>query len=73
MGSPRIASIHILDDDSLLHVFHLYQPFLLGDQDDLFRLFGEEWRRAWTQWWYKISHVCQKWRKVILGSTILLG
>ncbi|KAH9985779.1 hypothetical protein BJV77DRAFT_96173 [Russula vinacea] len=32
---PWTASIHIFDDDSLLHVFHLYRPFLLGeDRDD---------------------------------------
>ena len=40
-GSRRTTSIHILDDDSLLHVFYLYRPFLLGeDQDDRARLYG---------------------------------
>ena len=32
--SPNTASIHILDDDSLLHVFYLYRPFILGEDDD---------------------------------------
>ena len=42
MGSSQLtASIHILDDDSLLNVFHLYQPFLLGeDGDEYARLEG---------------------------------
>jgi hypothetical protein len=42
MGNrPRTASIHILDDDSLLHIFYLYRPFLLGeDEDGNARLWG---------------------------------
>ena len=35
MGNgPRIASIHIVDDDCLLHVLYLYRPFLLGEDED---------------------------------------
>jgi hypothetical protein len=33
-NSPPTASIHILDDDSLLNVFRLYRPFLLGEDED---------------------------------------
>jgi hypothetical protein len=33
-NSPLTASIHILDDDSLLNVFYLYRPFLLGEDDE---------------------------------------
>ena len=71
--SPRTASIHILDDDCLLHVFQLYRPFLLGeDDDDDRRLFGGEsgWVRG--RWWYRLAHVCQRWRNVILGSASYL-
>ena len=32
--TPRPASIHILDDDPLFHIFHLYRQFLLGEYDD---------------------------------------
>ena len=41
-NSPLTASIHILDEDSLLYVFYLYRPFLLGeeDEDEDNRLFG---------------------------------
>ena len=74
-NSPLIASIHILDDDSLLNVFYLYRPFLLGedDEDEGIRLIGgkEGWVRG--RWWYKLSHVCQRWRRVILGSASHLG
>ena len=72
VNSPLTASIHKLDDDSLLNVFYLYRPFILGeDEDEDGRLVGghKGWDRA--QWWFKISHVCQRWRKVILG--FLLG
>ena len=75
MGSrPRAVSIHILDDDSLLHVFHLYRPFILGeDQDHLARLNGG--RGLWVRgrWWYRLAHVCQRWRYTLLGSASYLG
>ena len=72
-NSPLTASIHILDDDSLLNVFHLYRPLLLGeDEDEYARLAGGmgKWNRG--RWWYKLSHVCQRWRRVILGSASYL-
>ena len=68
-------SIHILDDDSLLNVFYLYRPFLLGedDEDEDRRLAGgkEGWVRG--RWWYNLAQVCQRWRNVILGSASYLG
>ena len=73
-NSPHTASIHILDDDSLLNVFHLYQPFLLGeDEGKSSHLWGGDagWGRG--RWWYKLSHVCQRWRRIILGSASYLG
>ena len=72
-NSPTIASIHILDDDSLLHVFYLYRPFLLGEDEDVHtRLWGgnEGWERG--RWWYKLAHVCKRWRNVLLGSASYL-
>ena len=71
-NSPHTALIHILDDDSLLHIFYLYRPFLLAeDQDDDVRLTTVE---PWLgeHWWYKIAHVCQRWRNVVLGSASFL-
>ena len=73
-NSPFTASIHVLDDYSLLHIFYLYRPFLLGeDGDEDHRFFGGEagWDRG--RWWYEIAHVCQRWRNVILGSASYLG
>ena len=73
-NSPRTTSIHILDDDSLLRVFYLYQPFLLGEnQDDRAHLVGG-WG-SWVQgrWWYTLAHVCQRWRNLMLGSASYLG
>jgi hypothetical protein len=73
-NSPLTASVHILDDDSLLHVFYLYRPFLFGeDENDLARLHGGDGGWVRGRWWYKLSHVCQRWRKVILGSATYLG
>src|SRR5712671_3623455 len=57
-------SIHILDDDSLLNVFRLYR-ITLFDEDET-EIFREEW--VSERWWYKLTHVCQRWRSLILGS-----
>ena len=66
-------SIDILDDDSLLHIFSLYRPPLL-DEDDTRRstdLLGGEWHLE--RWWYKLVHVCRRWRYLILASSSGLG
>ncbi|KAI0274445.1 hypothetical protein BGY98DRAFT_1098980 [Russula aff. rugulosa BPL654] len=70
---PHIVSIHILDDDSLINIFYLYRPFILAeDEDDYYRLVGgrELWDRG--RWWYQLTHVCQRWRNLILGSAFYL-
>ena len=72
-NSIRTTSIHILDDDSLLHVFHLYRPFLSGeDEDDNARLWGgwRDWARG--RWWYKLAQVCRRWRNIIFRSAFYL-
>ena len=70
---PRTPSIHILDDDSLLHIFYLYRPFLLGEDEDnedngARRLWGGNKGWARERWWYRLAHVCRRWRNIILGS-----
>ena len=74
-NSPLTASIHVLDDDSLLNVFYLYRPFLLGedDQDEDDPLTGGQMGWVRGRWWYNLAHVCQRWRNVILGSASYLG
>ena len=72
-NSPHTASIHTLDDYSVLNVFYLYRPAILdGDEDNSVRLRGG---RGWDreQWWYKLAHVCQRWRNLVLGSASHLG
>ncbi len=72
-NSPHTASIHILDDDSLLNMFCLYRPdFLSEETDHSWSLTGgiQKWVRG--RWWYKLAHVCQRWRILILGSASYL-
>jgi len=71
--SPHTTSIHILDDYSLLNIFYLYRPFLLGEDQNVNIRFegGVEW--AGERWWYRFAHVCQRWRNLILGSASYLG
>ena len=67
------APIDVLDDDSLLNVFRLYRPPLVdGNEgyDDRVML-GSQWNRE--RWWYKLTHVCRRWRHLILGSASSLG
>ena len=73
-NSPRTTSIHILDDYSLLNVFYLYRPLLLGEEDKDVDILSEgvvDWVRE--RWWYRLAHVCQRWQNVLLGSTSYLG
>ena len=63
---PRTASIHTLDDDSILHVFYLSRPFF-GDGDDV-----ADWNYN-GRWWYALAHVDRRWRNIILGSASYLG
>ena len=54
-------------------MFHLYRPFLLGeDEDDSSRLWGG--RKLWVRgrWWYRLTHVYQRWKNIILGSASYL-
>ena len=56
-------------------MFYLYQPFLLGEdeEEEENRLVGGNggWERG--RWWYKLAHVCQRWRNIVLGSAAYLG
>ena len=84
VNSSHTVSIHTLDDDSLLHIFYLYRPVVVfrgkkydGDDDDDDEEEEEEDRnygrtRIPEQWWYKLSRVCQRWRKILLGSASYL-
>jgi hypothetical protein len=72
-NSLHAVSIHVLDDDSLLNIFYLYRPYFLGeDEDDFDRLYGGD--ELWVQgrWWYRLAHVCQRWRNLTLGSATYL-
>ncbi|KAH9958437.1 hypothetical protein BC827DRAFT_1219516 [Russula dissimulans] len=71
--SQYSSKIHILDDDSLLHIFYLCR-LVLSDEDraNEYYLFGrEEWN--YERWWYKLVHVCRRWRFLILSSASHLG
>ena len=72
-NSLHATSIHILDDDSLLNIFHLYRPSLLGEDQNVDTRIngGGEW--AGEHWWYRLAHICQRWRNLILRSASYLG
>ncbi|KAI0278463.1 hypothetical protein BGY98DRAFT_1096703 [Russula aff. rugulosa BPL654] len=71
--SPHTTSIHILDDYSLLNVFYLYRPRLSGEHEDIKTHIesGRPWDNG--HWWFKLTHVCRRWRGLVLGSASHLG
>lgn len=75
--SPYTASIHILDDDSLLNIFYLHRPVPFEEQDDEGSLLAAKREWIFERWWYRLAHACQRWRNLIygliLGSTFYLG
>ena len=73
ISSPHAAFIHIIDDDSLLNIFCFYRPVFIDEDEELGVLFraGRGWGHE--RWWFKVAHVCQRWRRLILGSASYLG
>jgi hypothetical protein len=71
-NSPYFASIHILDNDSLLNIFFSCRSAIFdGDESDDIRIFGgKAWNRE--RWWYRLTQICQRWRNIILGSPTYL-
>ena len=46
---------------------------MLGeDEDEEYGLFGGSNGWDLERWWYKLAHVCQRWRNIILGSSSYL-
>jgi hypothetical protein len=43
------------------------------DEDEEYGLHGGSNGWVLERWWYKLAHVCQRWRKLILGSSSYLG
>ena len=63
--------IHVLDDDSLLNIFSCYRPIAF-DSDNVTDSTIPEFRWDRERWWYKLVHVCRRWRYLILGSASYL-
>jgi hypothetical protein len=67
-NSSHSAPIHILDDISLLNIFYHDRLAIFDvDEGDIAHIAGgEDW--VSEQWWYKLAHVCHRWRNLVLGS-----
>ncbi|KAN0114206.1 hypothetical protein V8E52_007004 [Russula decolorans] len=67
-SGPQGTPIHILSNDALLSVFSLCRPVFLYDDEaeDNRNLEGGDWGDEC--WWYKLVHVCRRWRYLIFGS-----
>jgi hypothetical protein len=63
-----ITSINVFSDDLLLKIFYHCRPVLSDEHGADDNLNSE--RREWAneRWWYKLAHVCRKWRDLVLAS-----
>ena len=64
IGNRPHSPIHILNNDALLNIFHLYRLDVLyeyGNGHPNFNWSGE-------RWWYKLAQVCRWWRYLVLAS-----
>ena len=70
---PHIPSIHNLDDDSLLRIFFFCRLVLFEELEGgyLFHLHARECIQG--HWWYKLIHVCRRWRYLVFASPSHLG
>ena len=59
--------IHILDDNSLLGIFYFCWPLILDENEaSNDENLGGQWNRE--RWWYRLVHVCRRWRYLVLQS-----
>ena len=63
------SSIHTLNNDALLTIFHLYRLDVTGDDNDD-GSFYFHWHKQ--RWWYKLAQVCRRWRYLIFASPLQL-
>ncbi|KAH9992553.1 hypothetical protein BJV74DRAFT_400624 [Russula compacta] len=65
---------YILDNDSLLKIFYHCRPLLLEeDNADSYDRISERQNWVRERWWYKLVHVCRRWRYLIFASASRLG
>ena len=70
ISNRRHSPICILNDDVLLHIFHLYRLDVQYEYNDLGGYPMSSWRGQ--RWWYDLVHVSRRWRDVILASPLRL-
>ena len=63
----------MLNNDVLLYIFHLHHLDVRDeyDRNDSTLTNSPNWGRE--RWWYKLAHVCKRWRNLILASPSTLG
>jgi hypothetical protein len=68
MGNHDIpySPVHILNDDVLLNIFHLYRLDAPDEDEDKNGESNVRWDRQ--RLWYKPAQVCRRWRHLILAS-----
>ena len=67
VNRPPNISIHDLNDDSLVSIFHLCRPSVYIHDIAPWGNWVHE------RWWYKLVKVCRRWRQLILGLASHLG
>ena len=62
--------IHVLDldDDSLLNIFFLCRPVPSDEDEDSYFSVERGEGLVRERWWYKLTHVCRRWRYLVFAS-----
>ncbi|KAI0266299.1 hypothetical protein BGY98DRAFT_482263 [Russula aff. rugulosa BPL654] len=74
-SSSTRTHIHLLDNDSLLNIFHLCRPaphFSDENEADFIRILGGG-NLNHERWWRSLIQVCRRWRYLVLESASFLG
>ena len=68
-----IPSIHMLDDDSILRIFVFCRLVLFTEDEVNYFIDIQRKECAHGRWWYKLIHVCRRWRYLVFASASHLG
>ncbi|KAH9981823.1 hypothetical protein BJV74DRAFT_66921 [Russula compacta] len=65
--------IYILDNNLLLSIFYHCRPLPIEEDDTDDDHISECQKSVCERWWYRLVHVCRRWRYLVLASASSLG
>ena len=72
-NSPCSTFVYILENNLLLSIFYHCRPLLLAEDDTDDDHILEYRKSVCERWWYRLVHVCRRWRYLVFASASRLG